>query len=321
MGTLRTGEKLASAGASPLRASIGEQITAKRDDEAKAEADRKAKLELGTAPTRAMSSSNPPPPAAIEIPKPTATPTLDAFKGELEAEKAAEAARLAREAAETGEMPASVDVSLTGLAPVATPPPAPTPAPIPDPSSSSVRAPNPVILGVPVTAPEPPREAQPTLSNFVMGGRFARAMREVSAESAQLLQKHRFRLMFFGPVTLVVIGLLVYQGLIQFEAMRRTDATEPGMPTAPPVTTVVVAPVPERVVEAVAPVIPDPPAAEPGLRGRRGERVTMRARDAYPVSCLTAWVVDHTDDAVYLCTPGQRRGNDMCDCYVTGVVP
>jgi hypothetical protein len=305
MGTLRTGEKIVSAGASPLRASIGEQIAAKQTEEAKAEADRKAKEELGTAPTRAMSSSNPPPPAA--------TPTLDAFKSELEAEKAAEAARLAREAAETGDMPVSVDVSLTGLAPVQ----APVPAPAPEPATDATRSPNPVILGVPVAPPEPPREAPPTLSNFVMGGRF---MSDAKAALTEFRKQHLGKMMFFGPLIAIASAIVVVTLAVDYFGDAREGSAPIAAPDLPISTTLRAT---EPVVEPVAPIPPPPIVAptEPGLRGRRGERVTMRARDAYPVSCLTAWVVDHTDDAVYLCTPGQRRGNDMCDCNVTGVVP
>lgn len=65
----------------------------------------------------------------------------------------------------------------------------------------------------------------------------------------------------------------------------------------------------------------EPMWVEPGLQGVRGTRVRMSAQAAFPVRCATALTANWTSDVRFLCGVGQRRGNNLCGCVVTGLVP
>lgn len=142
-----------------------------------------------------------------------------------------------------------------------------------------------------------------------------------------------------NTIGLVVMGIIILTPLISFgsyEALRAWNrSTSVSVPTevaetpAPVVT--VVAPDAAVAPEPVAPVValPEPPlppgppsiVIQPGLRGRRGTRVVMLASEAFPVDCLTGWSTRRTDDARYICAPGKRNGDNVCDCNVVGIVP
>lgn len=233
------------------------------------------------------------------------TGTLDAFMSTLDEEEAAKNAKVeadhkaaaakAQEAV-TGSIP--IDLTSTGSIPTTAPTPAPPPA---QPSPQPVARKNPVQI-------LPASNQVPTLSNFVMGGR-----------TWKWLQVHK-RTMFYCVAGLVLAGIAMFGALSYFEVSPNA-LTELTAPTTPSVTTTIR--VPDPVVEPMVPLPPPPIVvpSEPGLRGRPGARVTMRARDAFPTSCATAWGVRRTDDVMYRCAPGERNGNDLCGCSVSGTVP
>jgi hypothetical protein len=175
----------------------------------------------------------------------------------------------------------------------------------------------------PSSAPTPPEPvARPSRDVEI-------EIRKVSAWQVKLW--NRITGINWKRVALIAIGLLFCGGLafgatFAYLSNGHGEATAieaPSTPSAP------VATVTDASIEAEAtipvgvdlPVVHPTTRTEPGLSGTPGMRVSMSARAAFPVSCLTGWSTARTDGIHFFCAPAQRHGDDVCDCTVVGVVP
>lgn len=343
MGAPNMGQKIGKAGPSPLRVSIGDQLAAKKQDEiitAPQEAqeeivtkpgevvDPGSKAEIEMAPTQSMPSSNPPPPEAVVIPRPPATPsTVDFIAAAQEPVKP----RQVDSKIMTGDLPIVVEVPQTATPPAATPPAAtgpiapappvaalapPAQAPTPKPAPAPAPAGQVTVLGHASPSQTPPvsrsrnRVQMLTLSSFTYVGRFRKGVAEAWKSLTQ--NKGYVALVLLGGtvvaigIALLVVNVIAPQFFVDHPTTAESAVSEVALPTAPPETVTVleapVAPVPEPT------VVVEP---EPGFRGR----VRAIARDAFPRSCLTAGTIAHAN-ALYMCGPGQRNGADLCNCTV-----
>lgn len=131
------------------------------------------------------------------------------------------------------------------------------------------------------------------------------------------------RIVFGGLVILFAIFLAATFAVGVYLGLSRTmpSLTALTQPTHP---TMGVSPTHPAMAQNPEPTIPYgllPPGAEPGLLGVPGTRVRMSARAAFPTRCASALTANWSDDVRFLCGRDQRRGNNLCNCDVTGLVP
>ncbi len=174
---------------------------------------------------------------------------------------------------------------------------------------------------VPIVVVLPPVSAPPDPPQWVRGNpRVAMpAVTEQRVRFSQALPRIIFGgfVVMFATFLAATVGGGVYYGLSR-TTPSFTAWTVPAHPATntPPTTATVAAPNPEPIPPGLL-----PPGAEPGLQGAPGTRVRMSAQAAFPLRCASALTMDWANDVRFLCSRDQRRGNNLCNCDVTGLVP